>query len=262
MQAQVVCLGRVQQLKFSVPKIVVAFLDSKAVHLDKIQCLEILISVFDTAAPPNTNNLPTTSHSVVESGGKTNGSKRSSGSLHIDDPSNAEVIKLIETKFTKLESENVDDLRTKFDTLLRDNQKLKKENEALKVRMNRMESDMEPMKTEMDKEDIVQESCNLVLVGLKDSQDNGVGVQKVVQTTDPETTSNDYVIEVLPSKAPRKPILLKFKNAETCKRVFSSYKAGVRKLTTTSCEIDEENTALYLYEDLPKNVRLLLKQAK
>ncbi|KAL3274522.1 hypothetical protein HHI36_015905 [Cryptolaemus montrouzieri] len=103
MQAQVVCLGRVQQLKFSVPKIVVAFLDSKAVHLDKIQCLEILISVFDTAAPPNTNNLPTTSHSVVESGGKTNGSKRSSGSLHIDDPRNAEVIKLIETKFTKLE---------------------------------------------------------------------------------------------------------------------------------------------------------------
>ncbi|KAL3274523.1 hypothetical protein HHI36_015906 [Cryptolaemus montrouzieri] len=125
-----------------------------------------------------------------------------------------------------------------------------------------MESDMEPMKTEMDKEDIVQESCNLVLVGLKDSQDNGVGVQKVVQTTDPETTSNDYVIEVLPSKAPRKPILLKFKNAETCKRVFSSYKAGVRKLTTTSCEIDKENTALYLYEDLPKSVRLLLKQAK
>ncbi|KAL3274524.1 hypothetical protein HHI36_015907 [Cryptolaemus montrouzieri] len=103
----------------------------------------------------------------------------------------------------------MDDLRTKFDTLLRDNQKLKKENEALKVRMNRMESDMEPMKTEMDKEDIVQESCNLVLVGLKDSQDNGVGVQKVVQTTDPETTSNDYVIEVLPSKAPRKPIFPK-----------------------------------------------------
>ncbi|KAL3274520.1 hypothetical protein HHI36_015903, partial [Cryptolaemus montrouzieri] len=207
-------------------------------------------------------------HSVVESGGKTNGSKRSSGSLHIDDPSNAEVIKLIETKFTKLErslqysSEIMDDLRTKFDTLLRDNQKLKKENEALKVRMNRMESDMEPMKTKMDKEEIVQESCNLVLVGLKDSQDNGVGVQKVVQTTDPETTSNDYVIEVLPSKAPRKPILLKFKNAETCKRVFSSYKAGVRKLTTTSCEIDKENTALYLYEDLPKSVRLLLKQAK
>ncbi|KAL3266244.1 hypothetical protein HHI36_010425 [Cryptolaemus montrouzieri] len=111
-------------------------------------------------------------------------------------------------KFTVLErsvqygSEIMDDLRTKFDTLLRDNQKLKKENEALKVRMNKMESDMEAMKTKMDEEEIIQRSSNLVLLGLE----NSVDVQKDVQMTDLETTSSNYIIEVLPSKAPKKPV--------------------------------------------------------
>ncbi|KAL3284308.1 hypothetical protein HHI36_018466 [Cryptolaemus montrouzieri] len=83
-----------------------------------------------------------------------------------------------------------------------------------------------------------------------------------IKTSDPDTSSDSYSIEVLPSKAARKPILEKLKRVKAYKRVFDSYKLPGKKLTTSKCGVDEQNSAICLNEYLPKTVRFLLKHPK
>ncbi|KAL3287785.1 hypothetical protein HHI36_002247 [Cryptolaemus montrouzieri] len=66
---------------------------------------------------------------------------------------------------------------------------------------------MEHLKNKVDKEEMVQRSCNLVSATDNDHEN----VHKAINIADPDTSSDEYSIEVLHSKARRKPILVKFK---------------------------------------------------
>ncbi|KAG5895191.1 hypothetical protein JTB14_037789 [Gonioctena quinquepunctata] len=105
-----------------------------------------------------------------------------------------------------------------------------------------------------------QKSCNIVVVGI--NSDNVQGdIKKSFQKLKFEIQDEDYRLQVLPSKLPNKPVLVKFHSAELRQRALDLHKSK-KKLDTGECGITGERRVIYSNEDLPKDTRILFQKAR
>ncbi|KAK9891290.1 hypothetical protein WA026_013600 [Henosepilachna vigintioctopunctata] len=134
-------------------------------------------------------------------------------------PTNSDIKNLMEEKFNILEesvkfnSDIMNEIKQKFDKLLLENHKLKKENEDIKTRVKRLEQEIEKLREIMMS---FKKQKNLIMFEMATEDITRTNVLKVLLKCDLDVTENDFDIQVLPSKNSRKPTLVKFDKPEKC----------------------------------------------
>ncbi|KAG5882553.1 hypothetical protein JTB14_007160 [Gonioctena quinquepunctata] len=86
-------------------------------------------------------------------------------------------------------------------------------------------------------------------------------IEKSFQKLKFEIQEEDYRLQVLPSKLPNKPVLVRFNSAELRQRALDLHKSK-KKLDTEKCGITGERRIIYFNEDLPKDTRILFQKAR
>ncbi|KAG5878360.1 hypothetical protein JTB14_008720 [Gonioctena quinquepunctata] len=168
-------------------------------------------------------------------------------------------------KFAELEksvifnSDVMDDLQKTVKNLNSENSRLKKEQLVLNKRISDLEHKVLDMHKKMTHDEIKQKSCNIVVVGVRSDNVQG-DIKKSFQKLKFEIQV-DYRLQVLPSKLPNKPVLVKFNSAELRQRALDLHKSK-KKLDTEECGITEERRIIYFNEDLPKDTRILFEKAR
>ncbi|KAG5882466.1 hypothetical protein JTB14_014180 [Gonioctena quinquepunctata] len=170
--------------------------------------------------------------------------------LKKSDPSNREMLQFMTKKFAGLEksvifnSDVMDDLQKTLKNLNSENSRLKKEQLVLNKRISDLEHKVLDMHKKITHDEMKQKSCNIVVVGI--NSDNVQGdIKKSFQKLKFEIQEDDYRLQVLPSKLPNKPVLVKFHSAELrqepliCINLRRSWiqKVGKRKGTNKRKEI-------------------------
>ncbi|KAG5869960.1 hypothetical protein JTB14_004125 [Gonioctena quinquepunctata] len=186
--------------------------------------------------------------------------------LKKSDPSNREMLQFMTKKFAELEksvifnSDVMDDLQKTLKNLNSENSRLKKEQLVLNKRINDLEHKVLDMHKKITHDEMKQKSCNIVVVGI--NSDNVQGdIKKSFQKLKFEIQEEDYRLQVLPSKLPNKPVLVKFHSAELRQRALDLHKSK-KKLDTEECGITGERRIIYFNEDLPKDTRILFQKAR
>ncbi|KAG5893664.1 hypothetical protein JTB14_028818 [Gonioctena quinquepunctata] len=151
----------------------------------------------------------------------------------------------------------MDDLQKTLKNLNSENSRLKKEQLVLNKRISDLEHKVLDMHKKITHDEMKQKSCNIVVVGI--NSDN-VRETKSFQKLKFEIQEDDYMLQVLPSKLPNKPVLVKFHSAELRQRALDLHKS--KKLDTEECGITGERRIIYFNEDLPKDTRILFQKAR
>ncbi|KAG5897391.1 hypothetical protein JTB14_013483 [Gonioctena quinquepunctata] len=186
--------------------------------------------------------------------------------LKKSDPSNREMLQFMTKKFAELEksvifnSDVMDDLQKTLKNLNSENSRLKEEQLVLNKRISDLEHKVLDMHQKITHDEMKQKSCNIVVVGI--NSDNVQGdIKKSFQKLKFEIQEEDYRLQVLPSKLPNKPVLVKFHSAELRQRALDLHKSK-KKLDTEECGITGERRIIYFNEDLPKDTRILFQKAR
>ncbi|CAH0551098.1 unnamed protein product [Brassicogethes aeneus] len=104
---------------------------------------------------------------------------------------------------------------------------------------------------------------NIVKQGLKYESDNKSRsqIKDIFLKIKMDISENQYTCKLLPSKNPRKPVLVTLQTEDIKNEVLDK-KKEYGKLETHDNETEGEKTNIYPNEDLPHDIRYLLKNAK
>ncbi|KAG5887077.1 hypothetical protein JTB14_018247 [Gonioctena quinquepunctata] len=135
--------------------------------------------------------------------------------LKKSDLSNREMLQFMTKIFAELEksvifnSDVMDDLQKTLKNLNSENSRLKKEQLVLNKRISDLEHKVLDMHKKMTHDEMKQKRCNIVVVGVRSDNVQG-DIKKSFQKLKFEIQEEDYRLQVLPSKLPNKPVLVKF----------------------------------------------------
>nr|CAH7746601.1 unnamed protein product [Callosobruchus chinensis] len=101
---------------------------------------------------------------------------------------------------------------------------------------------------------------NAIIVGLSESEIKQ-NVKKVFNKLEFQANEDEYRIQVLNSKANKKPVSVKFRNEEAKKRLIEA-RRRIRRLNSQECGIPGVTSDIYINEDLSKDVRFLFSEAR
>ncbi|CAG9818940.1 unnamed protein product [Phaedon cochleariae] len=192
---------------------------------------------------------------------------RGSGTIEKNaDPSNRELMQFMTKKFSDLEesvkfnAEVMDELQASIKALTKENAVLRKEQKVFKSRLEDLEVKLNNLNYLAEKEEVEQKNKNVVVFGLMGGDTAKDDIKKILQKLDARIDEGDYNLQTLPSKETRKPVLVKLKDKTSRDRLLEVMKN--KKINTLHCGISGEDKRIYINEDLPRSVRLLLNKAK
>ncbi|KAG5889393.1 hypothetical protein JTB14_018268 [Gonioctena quinquepunctata] len=154
----------------------------------------------------------------------------------------------------------MDDMQKTLKNVNSENSRLKKEQLVLNKRISDLEHKVLDMHKKMNHDEMKQKCCNIVVVGVR-SDNVQEDIEKSFQELKFEIQEEDYRLQVLPSKLPNKPVLVKFNCAELRQRALDLHKCK-KKLDTEEYGITGERRIIYFNEDLPKDTRILFQKAR
>lgn len=181
-------------------------------------------------------------------------------------PSNKEILTAMKAMFEDLKSSVsfngaiIEKMRSDIERVIDDNKTLKQEQSVLKNRINELEQEIIYIKGSTIRDGNDDNAKNIVVVGISGNDDSKKNVKKIFNYLKVDIPDEEYHIKVLPSKHPKKPVLVTFNKTDSRAKVLEQKKSI--RLDTVKCGIPDTFSHIFINEDLPRHTRDLYKKAR
>lgn len=186
--------------------------------------------------------------------------------FELQNPTNLDMMRVMKRMYNELKNSitfngsMMEQLKDGVQALSSENSRLKKEHNQLKTRIGELERELVHVKN--SKRDVPTErNKNIVIVGLKGDENVEADVTSTFNALEIDVPRDEYTVKVLPSKQPKKPVLVSFTDEQLRNNVLKQRKNI--QLDTRICKIAaDSNTRIYVNPDLSKHTRDLFLKAK
>lgn len=194
---------------------------------------------------------------------------RRSGSLKSilmeENPTNKDLLVLMNKKFEGIEQslnfsgDMIEKLRDNFNEIKNETKKLKQDNIELRKEMDDLRKELAAIKIDKAKENLQVRNKNIVMLNTSAGKNVNDEVVNIITKLEITISREDFTTKILPTKNPTKPVLVAFKTEEMQKAVLEKRK---ELETSTDYNIPGPRRQIYINEDVPKELRVLLGKSK